>query len=88
MIKRRQFIAGLGSAAAWPGMVRAQQPERVRRVGVLIQARESDPVAHASIASFQLEPRRLGWLEGRNVRIVVRKAASAGDQLGIYAANW
>jgi hypothetical protein len=53
----------------------------MRRIGVLIQTRESDPVAQASIASFQLEPRRLGWLEGRNVRIDVRKAAVTGFTL-------
>ena len=87
MIARREFIAALGSAATWPVVARAQQPNRMRRVGVLIQARESDPVAQAGIASFQLELGRLGWLDGRNVRIDVRRAAGTGEQLGIYAAQ-
>jgi putative ABC transport system substrate-binding protein len=86
-MRRREFIAGLGSAAAWPVVARGQQPDRMRRVGVLIQARESDPVAQAGIASFQLELGRLGWLDGRNVRIDVRRAAGTGDQLRIYAAQ-
>ena len=87
MIRRREFIAGLGSAATWPVVARAQQPDRVRRVGVLIQARESDPVAQANVATFQLELGRLGWSDGRNVRIDVRRAAGTGDQLRIYAAQ-
>jgi putative ABC transport system substrate-binding protein len=86
-MRRRELIALLGGAVAWPVVARAQQPDRMRRVGVLIQARESDPVSQANIATFLLELDRLGWLDGRNVRIDVRRAAGTGDQLRIYAAQ-
>ena len=52
MIKRREFIAGLGSAAAWPVVTWAQQPNRVRRVGVLMANVESDPEAKARFSGF------------------------------------
>jgi putative ABC transport system substrate-binding protein len=50
-MKRRTFIAGLGSATVWPMVARAQQPERVRRIGVLMSADENDPTAKARISS-------------------------------------
>ena len=85
-MRRRTFIVGLG-AASLPVAARAQQPDRIRRVGVLRQQRQSDPVAQADIAAFRLELGRLGWLDGRNVHIDVRWAAGTGDQLGIYASQ-
>jgi putative ABC transport system substrate-binding protein len=86
-MRRRDFIAGLGGAAAWPVVARAQQPDRMRRVGVLIQPLESDPEAQAYIAAFRLELGRLGWLDGRNVRIDVRWDAGTGDQAAVNAAQ-
>ena len=69
-MKRRDFITLLGGAAvAWPLAVRAQQPERMRRIGVLVAYAESDPEAQARIAAFRQGLRELGWTEGRNLRM-------------------
>jgi putative tryptophan/tyrosine transport system substrate-binding protein len=68
MIKRRAFIAGLGGAAAWPVVARAQQPERMRRIGVLNTADDSK----ARISAFTQAFADLGWTDGRNVRIDFR----------------
>jgi putative ABC transport system substrate-binding protein len=86
-MRRREFIAGLGTVAAWPVVADAQQPDRMRRVGYLTAATESNPDAQAWSAAFRLELSRLGWIDGRNVRIDYRWAAGTGDQLGIYAAQ-
>ena len=69
MIRRREFIAGLGSAAAWPMVARAQQGDRVRRVGVLTAGDENDPVRKTSISTFTQALADLGWTDGRNVRM-------------------
>ena len=71
-MKRRAFIAGLGSAAAWPVVVRAQQDTRMRRIGVLIGADENDPQTSARISAFTQGLAELGWTDGRNVRMDVR----------------
>jgi putative tryptophan/tyrosine transport system substrate-binding protein len=72
-MKRREFITLLGgAAAAWPLAVRAQQTERVRRIGVLMSFAESDPEAQAWLAAFREGLQKLGWTEGRNVRIDYR----------------
>jgi hypothetical protein len=69
-MKRRNFITLLGGAAAtWPLTARAQQPERVRRIGVLVAYAESDPEAQARIAAFRQGLRELGWTEGHNLRM-------------------
>jgi putative ABC transport system substrate-binding protein len=66
-IGRRKFLATLGgAAAAWPLAARAQQPERVRRIGVLMGYAESDSDVQAKVAAFQ-EGLNLGWVEGRNI---------------------
>jgi len=75
-LKRRKFITLLGGAAAWPLAARAQQAERVRRIGVLTAYSESDPEAQARVAAFRKGLQTLGWAEGRNVRIDIRWAAS------------
>src|SRR5438132_9608982 len=76
-MRRREFItlAG-GAAAAWPLAARAQQRERVRRIGVLMSLAESDPEAQARVAAFRKGLHMLGWAEGRNVRTDIRWAAS------------
>jgi putative ABC transport system substrate-binding protein len=71
-IARRAFIAGLGSAAAWPFAARAQQGERVRRVGVLMALDENDPVMKAYLSAFTQALAGLGWADGRNVRMDLR----------------
>ena len=76
-MKRREFITLLGgSAAAWPVVGRAQQAERMRRIGVLMSLAEIDPEAQARVAAFRKGLQTLGWAESRNVHIDIRWAAS------------
>ena len=73
MIRRREFIAGLGGAAAsWPLAVRAQQGGRVRRICVLMPRDESDPVTKTYVSAFTQVLADLGWTDGRNVRMDFR----------------
>ena len=75
-MKRREFITLLGGAAAWPLAARAQQPERMRRIGVLMNLPSDDPEAiTARIAAFLQELQQLGWTDGRNVQIDYRWGA-------------
>jgi putative ABC transport system substrate-binding protein len=74
MIKRRQFIAGLGSAAAWPVVAWAQQPERVRRIGVLMGSDENDAEGKRRLSALTQALADLGWIDGRNMRMDVRWA--------------
>src|SRR6266436_3240591 len=83
-MKRRDFITLLGGAAAWPLAVRAQQPERVRRIGVPMGFAEDDPEAKARLAAFRQGLEKRGWSEGRNVRIDTR-FAPAGAQAQVVA---
>jgi putative ABC transport system substrate-binding protein len=73
-MKRREFIAGLGSAAAWPAVAQAQQGERVRRIGVFMPGDENDPLAKRELSAFTQALATLGWTDGRNVRIDLRWA--------------
>jgi putative tryptophan/tyrosine transport system substrate-binding protein len=75
-VNRREFIAGLGSATAWPLAVRAQQGERVRRVGLLMPFAEADQEAQARVQMFRQTLADLGWAEGRNLYIDVRWAGT------------
>jgi putative tryptophan/tyrosine transport system substrate-binding protein len=80
-VKRREFITLLGGAAvAWPLAARAQQAERVRRLGVLMGYAESDPDAQANVAAFRDGLQKLGWVEGRNIRIDIRWPIPADPQ--------
>jgi putative ABC transport system substrate-binding protein len=69
---RRAFVAGLGSAAAWPVAVRAQQPDRVRRIGVLMPLTADDPLSKSELEAFLKKLQELGWIEGRNAQIDAR----------------
>ena len=71
-MRRREFIALLGGAAAWPVAALAQQSERVRLIGVLMAFAESDPAAQSQVAAFRGSLAKLGWTEGRNLRIELR----------------
>jgi putative ABC transport system substrate-binding protein len=87
-LRRRQFIRLLGSAAAaWPLGARAQQPERVRLIGVLSVFAKDDPEATAREAAFQETLADLGWTIGRNVRIDYRRTGGDTDSLRKYAAE-
>jgi putative tryptophan/tyrosine transport system substrate-binding protein len=71
-MKRREFIVGLGSAAGWPLVARAQRAEHVRRIGVLMGLDETDPLGKARISAFTQALADLGWVDGRNVRMDLR----------------
>jgi putative ABC transport system substrate-binding protein len=88
-MKRREFITLLGSAAAaWPLAARAQQADRVRRIGALIGAPSADnPDAQANIRAFLQVLQQLGWTDGRNVRIDIRWGAGNADDIRKYAAE-
>ena len=87
-MRRREIIRLLGGAAAgWPLAARAQQAERVRRVGVLVGGDESDPDRRSWIAEFQQALQKLGWTEGRNIRMDLRWAAADRDRAATYAAE-
>jgi putative ABC transport system substrate-binding protein len=76
-MRRREFISLLGGAAvAWPLAARAQQGERMRRVGVLVNDVETDPQVQGRIAAFRQALEQLGWLEGRNIHIELRFSAN------------
>jgi putative tryptophan/tyrosine transport system substrate-binding protein len=78
-IKRREFITLLGGAAAWPLAARAQQPDRVRRIGILTYLASDDADAQSRNAAFLQGLQELGWAVGRNVRIDYRWGASNFD---------
>jgi putative tryptophan/tyrosine transport system substrate-binding protein len=84
-MKRREFIALFGSAAVWPLAARAQQPERMRRVGVLMNLAAGDPEGEARIAAFVQALQGLGWSGGRNLRIDHRWAAGDPGRFKGYA---
>ena len=80
-LKRREFITLLGSAAAaWPLAARAQQPERMRRIGVLIPYPANDLEGQARIGAFQQELQQLGWTIGRNVRVATASSRARNQQ--------
>ena len=71
-MRRREFIAGLGSTAAWPVVAQAQQGDRVRRIGVLMPYDENEPVVKPRVSAFTQALADLGWTDGRNVRMDLR----------------
>jgi putative ABC transport system substrate-binding protein len=87
-MRRREFISLLGGAAAtWPLAVHAQQPEPMRRIGVLMNRDADDSEAQAFVAAFQQAMQQLGWSDGRNVRIDVRWGANDIDRERKYATE-
>ena len=87
-LKRRKFITLLGgAAAAWPIAARAQQPERMRRIGVLMNLAANDPQGHARVAAFLQGLQQLGWVDGRNLRIDTRWGAADAAQIRRHAAE-
>src|SRR5262245_4980817 len=88
MSSRREFITLLGgAAAAWPLAARAQQSDRTRRIGVLIQVTEDDPQARIKLAAFVRKLQELGWKEGRNLQIDIRWGGGDADRIRKYAAE-
>jgi putative tryptophan/tyrosine transport system substrate-binding protein len=85
-MRRRAFIGLLGGAAAWPLAARAQQSDRMRRIGVLVPYAEDDPDTKLRLAGFRQGLERLGWFDGRNVHIEYRFAPAANrDQARMHA---
>ena len=85
-MRRREFITLLGGAAAWPLAARAQQGERMRRIGVLVPQDQDSPVAQARIAALLQELRQLGWT-GRNARIDIHWAGADAESIRKHAAE-
>jgi len=84
-MQRRQFIVGLGTAAAWPVVARAQQRDRVRRIGVLMPGDENDPVWKPRLSAFTQALADLGWTDGRNVRMDLRWAGDDFNRMRALA---
>jgi putative ABC transport system substrate-binding protein len=86
-IRRREFIVTLGSAAAWPLAARAQQRERMRRIGALLNYAADDPAGQPGLTAFLQGLGQLGWSEGVNARIDIRWGASDAERIRKYAAE-
>jgi len=86
-VRRRQFITLLGGAAAWPLAARAQQGERMRRIGVLVASATDDAESQARMTAFHQGLAQLGWSNGHNVRIDIRWATTNADELRRHAAE-
>src|SRR6266481_7339830 len=84
-MRRRKFITLLGGAAAWPVAARAQQPDRMRLIGVLMAYAESDSTAQSWLAAFRAALAKLGWAEGSNLRIELRWSAADADRMRTLA---
>jgi len=85
-MRRREFVKSIGGAAiAWPLTARAQQGERMRRVGALIGGAESDPDFQARVAAFRQSLEKLGWSEGKNIQIDYRFTAANRERTESFA---
>src|ERR1700686_4714724 len=84
-MNRREFIVGLGGAAAWPLAARAQQGDRMRRVGVLASYLENDAEGQVRVAAFRAGLQEFGWMEGRNIRIDTRWGALDAKSMQQFA---
>jgi hypothetical protein len=88
MIGRRQFITLLGGAASWPIAARAQHAEPMRRIGVLSTLSGDDPEVNAWMKAFQDGLQKLGWEQGRNLRIDYRAAGAIFSACKPTRPNW
>jgi putative tryptophan/tyrosine transport system substrate-binding protein len=86
-MQRRDFLGVLSGVAAWPLAARAQQPERMRRIGVLMPLAADDPIARARVEAFLQGLQQFGWTDGRNVRIEYRWAVGDADRTRRDAAE-
>ena len=86
-MRRRKFLGLVGGAAAWPTMARAQQAERMRRIGVLMNLTAEDAESQERVAHFLQGLRHLGWVDGRNVRIDYRWPGADPARFRAYAAE-
>ena len=86
-MRRREFITLVGGAAAWPLAARAQQSERVRRIGVLMNGAATEAARQSWVAAFNEALRGLGWAEGQNIRVDIRWNAGDAQLARIYAAQ-
>jgi putative ABC transport system substrate-binding protein len=87
-VKRREFLTCLGGAAAiWPLAARAQQIDRMRRIGILITTAERDPEGRIRLAAFWKEMESLGWADGRNLQVRILWGAGNPDRFQKYAAE-
>ena len=86
-LRRRDFIAGLGGAAAWPLAAQAQQRDRLRRIGVLMPDDENDPASKRRLSALTQALAGLGWTDGRNVRIDVRWGGADTNRIQALAAE-
>jgi putative tryptophan/tyrosine transport system substrate-binding protein len=86
-LKRREFITLLGGATVWPLVARAQQPDRMRRIGVLMGPAADDQDNKARLAAFQQRLQQLGWTDGHNVWIDYRFAAANLENYRKYTAE-
>jgi putative tryptophan/tyrosine transport system substrate-binding protein len=87
MMRRREFIAGLGSAAAWPVAARAQQGDRVRRIGALIPLDENDPLMRSQVSALTRALADLGWTDGHNLRMDLRWGGSDINRIRALARD-
>jgi putative ABC transport system substrate-binding protein len=86
-MRRRTFLGLLGGATAWPLAAHAQQPEPMRRIGILMPLVVDDVEAKARVTAFLQGLQELGWVEGRNVRIDTRWSAGNADEIRQYAVE-
>ena len=86
-VRRREFIALVGGAAAWPAAARAQHGERMRRIGVLVNLSEREAAEQGVVSAFRQRLEELGWVDGRNARIDTRWGAGDRKRYRTYAAE-
>jgi putative ABC transport system substrate-binding protein len=86
-MRRREFMTLVGGVAAWPLATRAQQPNQLRRIGVLMEGVETKPDYQSYLAAFVQGLRQLGWIEGQNLRLDVRWSASNTELARAYSAE-
>lgn len=86
-MKRRTFVSLVGGAAAWPLVARAQQVERIGRVGILMSTAETDPLEVSSVNAFKAELAKLGWVHGKNMDLSVRWGAADRKRMTANAAE-